>query len=73
IEIEFFVNITDRDTNVSMDTITLPKYNYPSSVAIQLGLHHNDASLSPHRNGVELLGGKQYQLTLKQVRSNSLK
>ncbi|GFY60943.1 uncharacterized protein TNIN_306091 [Trichonephila inaurata madagascariensis] len=73
IEIEFFVNITDRNTNISMDTITLPKYNYPSSVAIQLGLHHNDASLSPHRNGVELLGGKKYQLTLKQVRADSLK
>ncbi|GFR30133.1 uncharacterized protein TNCT_445102 [Trichonephila clavata] len=66
-EIEFFVNVTDRNTNASMDTITLPKYNYPSTVAIQLGLHHNDVSLSPHRNGVELLGGKNYQITLKQM------
>ncbi|GFS55058.1 uncharacterized protein TNIN_147631 [Trichonephila inaurata madagascariensis] len=72
IEIEFFVNITDRNTNVSMDTITLPKYNYPSSVVIQLGLHHNDASLSPHRNGVELLGGKEYQITLKQEKKHLL-
>ncbi|GFW49584.1 uncharacterized protein TNCV_2843651 [Trichonephila clavipes] len=64
--------MTDRNKNVSMDTITLPKYNYPSSVAIQLGLHHNDASLSPHRNGVELLGGKQYQLTLKQEKKHLL-
>ncbi|GFR30134.1 uncharacterized protein TNCT_445111 [Trichonephila clavata] len=72
-EIEFFINVTDRNTNASMDTIKLPKYNYPSSVAIQLGLHHNDVSLSPHRNGVELLGGKNYQITLKQVCSDSLK
>ncbi|GFU45076.1 uncharacterized protein NPIL_25391 [Nephila pilipes] len=67
IEIEFYVNMTDRNKNVSEDTIVMPKYNYPSSLAIQLGLHNNDASLSPHRNGVELLGGKRYQITLKQM------
>ncbi|GFY44100.1 uncharacterized protein TNIN_368851, partial [Trichonephila inaurata madagascariensis] len=66
IEIEFYVDTDDRHLNVSLDTVVLPKFNYPSIVVTQLGLHHNYASLNPYKNGVELLGGKQYEITLKQ-------
>ncbi|GFU45078.1 uncharacterized protein NPIL_25401 [Nephila pilipes] len=65
IEIEFYVDLDDRHLNVSMDTVVRPKYNYPSLVVMQLGLHNNYASLSPYQNGVELLGGKQYEINLK--------
>ncbi|GFW49645.1 uncharacterized protein TNCV_2844251 [Trichonephila clavipes] len=67
IEIEFYVDLDDRHMNVSMDTVVRPKFNYPSFVVIQLGLHNNYASLSPYKNGIELLGGKQYEITLKQL------
>ncbi|GFQ77596.1 uncharacterized protein TNCT_285411 [Trichonephila clavata] len=67
IEIEFYVDMNDRHVNVSMDTVVRPKFNYPSFVVTQLGLHNNYVSLSPYQNGVELLGGKQYEITLKQM------
>ncbi|GFR30129.1 uncharacterized protein TNCT_445091 [Trichonephila clavata] len=67
IEIEFYVDLDDRHLNVSMDTIVRPKFNYPSLVVTQLGLHNNLVSLSPYQNGVELLGGKQYEITFKQM------
>ncbi|GFW49624.1 uncharacterized protein TNCV_2844051 [Trichonephila clavipes] len=67
IEIEFYVDLDDRHKNVSMDTVVKPLFNYPSFVVTQLGLHNNYASMSPYQNGVELQGGKQYEITLKLV------
>ncbi|GFQ96734.1 uncharacterized protein TNCT_704201 [Trichonephila clavata] len=72
IEIEFYVDLDDRHLNVSMDTIVRPKFNYPSLVVTQLGLHNNLVSLSPYQNGVELLGGKKYEITVKQEEKHLL-
>ncbi|GBM79444.1 hypothetical protein AVEN_124396-1 [Araneus ventricosus] len=67
IEIEFYVDLTDRHLNVSVDQVVFPKYNYPTmTTATQLLLHNNFISISPYRNGFDLLGGKSYQLKLKQ-------
>ncbi|GFW49599.1 uncharacterized protein TNCV_2843801 [Trichonephila clavipes] len=67
IEIEFYVDLDDRHTNATMDTVVRPKFNYPSFVVTQLGLHNNYVSLNPYQNGVEFQGGKQYEITLKQA------
>ncbi|GFU20731.1 uncharacterized protein NPIL_649011, partial [Nephila pilipes] len=66
IKILFYIDISDRSENRSADTKAFPKYNYPTLPSAQLTLHNNYASLTPIRNGVDLLGGKQYQITLKQ-------
>ncbi|GFY57395.1 uncharacterized protein TNIN_158801 [Trichonephila inaurata madagascariensis] len=67
IEIEFYVDLNDRHMNASLDTVVRPKFNYPSFVVTQLGLHNNFVSLNPYQNGVEFQGGKQYEITLKQM------
>ncbi|GFY57396.1 uncharacterized protein TNIN_158811 [Trichonephila inaurata madagascariensis] len=72
IEIEFYVDLDDRHMNASIDTVVRPKFNYPSFVVTQLGLHNNFVSLNPYQNGVEFQGGKQYEITLKQKETHLL-
>ncbi|GIY27400.1 uncharacterized protein CEXT_798791 [Caerostris extrusa] len=68
IEIEFHVDLVDRKSKVPADIPVLPKFNYPAfPTATQLVLHNNFVSVSPHRNGVDLLGGKRYRIHVKQA------
>ncbi|GIX91797.1 uncharacterized protein CDAR_5211 [Caerostris darwini] len=73
IEIEFHVDLVDRKSKAPADTPVLPKFNYPAfPTATQLVLHNNFVSVSPHRNGVDLLGGKRYQIHVKQEKKHLL-
>ncbi|KAF8787174.1 hypothetical protein HNY73_008798 [Argiope bruennichi] len=73
IEIEFYVDLIDRNRSVPADRVVLPKYNYPTmSAAMQMLLHNNFVSISPYRNGLDLLGGKSYHLKLKQEEKHLL-
>ncbi|XP_035223279.1 uncharacterized protein LOC118196028, partial [Stegodyphus dumicola] len=72
IELEFYVDISDRDKNAEPDKIQYPKYVYPSSSSIQLAIHSPYVTGSPYSSGMGFLGGKRYQIKLKQEEKHLL-
>ncbi|XP_035225009.1 uncharacterized protein LOC118197589, partial [Stegodyphus dumicola] len=66
IEMEFYMDISNRDTDAPPDLPQRPKYNYPGSPAVQLAIHSPYLTVNPFVSGQGFLAGKRYQIKVKQ-------
>ncbi|GBN35074.1 hypothetical protein AVEN_6559-2-1, partial [Araneus ventricosus] len=66
IEMEFYIDISDREKNINKGKIQLPRYSYPSIPSIQLVAHSPFLTASPFVSGHEFVAGKEYKIKLKQ-------
>ncbi|GFT30644.1 uncharacterized protein NPIL_541021 [Nephila pilipes] len=67
IEMEFYVDISDRQKDVDKRILQFPKYSYSSMPSVQLVTHSPFLTGSPFVSGHEFLAGKDYKIKLKQV------
>ncbi|KAF8787173.1 hypothetical protein HNY73_008797 [Argiope bruennichi] len=74
IEMEFYIDISDRQTNENIDSgkIQMPRYSYPSMPSIHLVTHSSFLTASPFVSGHEFITGKDYKIKLKQEESHLL-
>ncbi|GFQ91588.1 uncharacterized protein TNCT_468331 [Trichonephila clavata] len=66
IEMEFYVDISDRLKDIDKRNLQPPKYSYSNMPSVQLVTHSSFVTASPFVFGHEFLAGKDYKIKLKQ-------